>query len=497
MISDINIYLVIDRLLPEDNYAIINNQLNNPSSPQDLGGFFDLLSGEINHSIINLTVQSKFTLTINSKIESEFYQDINSSAFLEVNGTVLENGGTSNVLTQMQNFTETLVGRPIQAYKFDEATQEENLIYDGFIAVIPDSINRQSGTQFTLICNTTLAQLAQISSNANWDDSTQKYGNIFSTISGNTINYDELVTQIRIGSLSEDSEVIKIDGNATPMPEEVWAVILPNKDRLSVLKEILVPYSRVIYQAEDGNIIIQPLFINDKVSDIFNINCYNNYNGTWLGFNSRNAASQIPNRVDVLFGVSVPVNIFQNSELGSIADIYASAPKINKQTNLIESSNLAGILDYSQVYSTSTRLYNSGKFVMPVMETLSLDNSLFLNSILMNSVLSLYTSKDFMYSNIYVSGSNENNSIALLYAQIFLAQLNAQNYNATITYDYLKVSGETSPLGKIITIDNGTNIDYHEMIVTNTSLSFTRQGGCLYTIDTCPLLSITGVWSTI
>ncbi len=497
MSSDINCFVVIGKLLDDDSFAIIDNQNSTQTNNQDMGIFFDLIKGTINHSIIDLAAPSQFTFTINSQIESQIYQEINSTAFLEVDGSIIENGGTTDLLQQMQNFTKTLGGRSINVYEVTGDTGAQKNIYNGYILFTPDSINVRSGTQFTLVCNTILSQLSQISSNASWQDSTETYGNIFSTLSGNTINYDELLTQIRVGSLSADSSVIKIDGNAQQMPETVWAVILPNKDRLSVVKEILVPYSRIIYQKENGDIVIQPLFINDRVDDIFNVNCYNNYNSTWLDFDSRNAAPSIPNRIDVLFGVSVPANIFGNPDAANLPDIYASTPKIDRTTNTIQSSNLPGVLDYSTVYSTSVRLYNSGKFIMPLMETLSLDNSLFLNAGLLNSITGLYNSSDFSYSNIYVSGDQQTNSIALLYSQIYMAQLNTQNYNATLTYDYLKVSEVGSPLGKIITIDNAPNLDYHEMLVMKTSFSFGVNTGTLYTIETCPLLSICGVWSTI
>lgn len=503
MISDMNIEVVIGELLPGDKIATINNQnsaSNNPfnvklNKQNDLGIFFDLLDGEINHSIINLDIESKVTLTINSNVENAILEDVAFSITdVDLSGSLIPTN--KDFLEVLQQFTKTLIGRPIQIFKYLPSTNIAECIFDGYISGDPGAIRVQSGTQIVLICNTVLSQLSQISSNSSWQDATQKYGNIFTGITGNTVNYQQLLTSLREGSLSEDSTVIQTDGAARPMPENVWAVIIPNKARLNVIREILIPYSRVIFQQENGDISIQPLFIDDPVEDIFNVNCFNNYYHVWTSFASRNNSSHLPNRIDVQFGVNLPYDQFGSPNVADNSS-YASTPKINTTTNLVESFQVENAVDYSTVYSSSTRLYNSGKFSMPLMITLSIDNSLLLDDNLLNGIMSLYNSKDFVYSNVYVSGSQKQNSIALLYSQIFMAQSNVNNYNATITYDYTKVADAASPLGKIISIWNASNIDYHDMIVIGTSLTFSPESGTLYTIDTAPLLSITGVWSTV
>ena len=78
--SDLNFIVKILPLNDNDISATINNQaprtLQSPDKLQDVGIFFDLLSGELNHSILDLTIKSKLTFTINSLFETQFIDDI-------------------------------------------------------------------------------------------------------------------------------------------------------------------------------------------------------------------------------------------------------------------------------------------------------------------------------------------------------------------------------------------------------------------------------------
>lgn len=495
MISDLNFIVIIDRLLDDDAFAIINNQSEgSAANNRDFGFFFDLMKGSISHHLTNIDAITKLTFTINSRVEQQFQNELNGDALLRAQSGLIQNGGQSNLLDEFRGFVSTLVGRPL---KVIEITDTDQIVkFDGFIALDPGTISAQSGTLFTLVGKTKLGQLSQMSSNGSWQDATQSYGNIFTGLSANQINFDNLIDDLFTGTLLEGVEYIQPQGNANPIPDKVWAVILPNKMRIDVIQEILIPYSRIIFQKEDGTISIQPLFVDDTADEVYSINCFNNYNATWIGFNAMNAASTIPNRMDVLWGIAMPYDQFGDGSVPN-EDIFCSTPKIDKSTNKILPLNIEDVIDYATVYKTSARLYNSGKFIMPIMETLNLDSSLILNASLLNAVLQLYDTKDFIYSNIYVSGDTQLNGIALLYSQIFMAQINIKNYNATITYDYLRLKGAQSPLGKIVTINNASNIDYKDMLVMGTSLDFDADRGTLYTIDTCPLLSITGVWSKL
>lgn len=493
MISDFNFIVTIAPLNTGDYFATINNQAPYPNpaaNPMDLGSYFDLLSGELNNSIINLGIKSRLNFTINSRVENAFQQDTASDSGSNTPG------GSSSLLSQLESFTKDLEGRPVQVQCVNPDGTID-IVYVGYVSINPGSISAQNGTQFQLTCRTVLGQLGILASNNSWDQATQTYGNVFSLLNANTIDYNTLLTVIRQGSLSQDSNLIINDGAANPVPSTVWATIVPNKDKLSVLREVLLPYSRIIYQQDNGDIYVQPLFVDDTADPIFTVNCFNNYQNTWIGFNSQNAAAEIPNRVDVIFGANLPYDPFGDPNADSNTDIFATTPKINISTNQIVPLGVSGVLDYSTVYSTSTRLYNSGKYIMPLMVNLGIDNSLLLNAPLLNSLSQMYKSKDFAYSNVYVSGVGQFNSLALLYSQIYMAQINVENYNATITYDYNKVYQADSPLAQIVSIYNADNIDYFQMVCVNTTLSFGEADGTNFTINTAPLLSITGIWSSV
>ena len=342
-----------------------------------------------------------------------------------------------------------------------------------------------------MTCISILGQLGIMTSNGSWNSATRQYGNIFSTISANQVNYQQLLSVIRNGTLSSTSNLLINDGSAKSLPSKVWALIIPDKTRLEVLKEILTPYSRIIYQKENGDITIQPLFIDDKADDIYSVNYYsNNYN--WISISGINNASKIPNRIDVIFGTTLPIPLFGS---GVDPNIFASAPRISSN-NKIENTNIS-TLNYANIYKSSARLYNSGLFIMPKQSTITVDNSMLLNQNLLNLLTGIYNTKDLFNSIIYKNdtGNTIINTLPQLYAQMYLAMENVTNYNATVVYDYLKVIVAESPLGKIINIDNFGTIDYPSMLVSRTQLNLTLSGST-YEVDTVPLLSITGVWYT-
>lgn len=473
--SDISVTISIDKLLPTDFIAIINNL--NPLKPyniddNDLGRYFDFLNGTIINDIIDQSVESKILIKTNSNL-NELLLDIST----------------------VTDFIDTLIGRPITVYTsyYNKQTniQYQKINFKGFISNTPSGLNHSDGGTIELTCISILGQLGIMTSNGSWNSATRQYGNIFSTISANQVNYQQLLSVIRNGTLSSTSNLLINDGSAKSLPSKVWALIIPDKTRLEVLKEILTPYSRIIYQKENGDITIQPLFIDDKADDIYSVNYYsNNYN--WISISGINNASKIPNRIDVIFGTTLPIPLFGS---GVDPNIFASAPRISSN-NKIENTNIS-TLNYANIYKSSARLYNSGLFIMPKQSTITVDNSMLLNQNLLNLLTGIYNTKDLFNSIIYKNdtGNTIINTLPQLYAQMYLAMENVTNYNATVVYDYLKVIVAESPLGKIINIDNFGTIDYPSMLVSRTQLNLTLSGST-YEVDTVPLLSITGVWYT-
>ena len=94
--SDISVTISIDKLLPTDFIAIINNL--NPLKPyniddNDLGRYFDFLNGTIINDIIDQSVESKILIKTNSNL-NELLLDIST----------------------VTDFIDTLIGRPITVY---------------------------------------------------------------------------------------------------------------------------------------------------------------------------------------------------------------------------------------------------------------------------------------------------------------------------------------------------------------------------------------------
>lgn len=481
MVSDIQYTITLTSLVGR-NTTISNAQTDD--NPNNLGRYIDLASLKLSHSILDVQTESTIELTLNNNAE------YNPESIPDLKRTLANMCGFGVVVT---------------------ATTSENpyprVIFDGYVSKIPSTLSVKGGSKFILICKTKLAQLGTITSNGSWDDSTQKYNTYFTLISGNTINFKLLLSEIIKGTLLEgmsinsgDKGIYIINEKAEPLPSEVWAVIIPTKTRLDVLREILIAYNRIIYQRQDGSVIIKPLF-KDNIGefgsgsgttiydvDVTTNNGMNNYNV--LNITCVKNAPNIPNRVDVMFGASPPTPLFNSPEaLNLTNEVYAVAP------NVIASSNIINSVDfYATVYPTSVALYNSRKFVMPKMATISLGNDIFTDAFLMNSLKG-----NFKYSNIFYSSKEmqTHSMTAQLYAQLFLAEINTTNYNATIVYDYTQLCGILGfdlNLTGIINIEGMYELDYNQMMIASSEVVFNNNEGSIEICTTVPLLSITACW---
>lgn len=454
------IQITIARLLDEPEYAVIDSAQNNPKTNiHDLGYLFDFMSCNLNHNLIDSTVSSEIIITNNSN-------------------------ETSNNLSNIISLTGSLRGRPISC------TLNNKIVFSGYIVNVSSSLNKSKGTQYILECKTLLAQLAEMSSNGSWEESTQRYGNVFTTLASNKLIFNSFLKAICQGTLLENIPISIFNGKAQPLPSgSIWGALLPNKPRLNVIQDILNTYSRLIYQKEDGTITISPLFVDNFIDSSFNVDIANNKN--YISYTSSNKATTLPNRVDVFFGCNVPVALYGTPK--TTPEIFASAPLVDKNNKISTNCQMCGI-KYTDVYKTSTRLYNSGKFIMPIQQTLSLDNGIWLDSTLLNAITSSYVSKDFQLSVIYKSGDVSRNSIPALFSQRYLAMINADNYTSTIVYDYNVLNNKENPIGKVITVSNDYNLDYSQMLVLSSSLLITNKGGTNITLTTVPLFSICPVW---
>jgi hypothetical protein len=514
--TNLSYTVYINPLIEGDYYATIQTSSQYSNDANDLGMFFDLTKASIKHSILDLNAITTIDLTINSYFESVARNKNTAS------NDVITNLANTYDTNNLNELLKTLVGRVVQVVVTSQKPFKNGaitkVIYTGYICKKPFSVSVKSGTQFTLTCRTLLSQLNQMSSNDSWNVTTQQYKNVFTTVSTNKVNTALLFSKIVEGTLinsstalSDKSDIdIKNLGNMPPLPNNLWALIVPNKTKLEILREILIAYNRIIWQDEDGTIYVQPLYINDFADYVYNVDIlYNGTNtysdntiiipnriGNYLDIQGVNNAAEVVNRVDVIFALPVFASYKGNDAIDNQkSQIFASAPFIDRNTNQIIETPMVknkGEVDYVNVYKTSTRLYNSGKWTMATQKPLSIDDALSNN--IMSNVLN---SADFKYSNVWYSNSPEYNKWVQFYSQLFLAEINVTNYNVEIIYDYNDVVNNSSPLAKIITINNYDEIDYEDNICIETVLSIDSSKGSNYKITTAPLLSITATWDTI
>ncbi len=471
--NDLTPYFVItiSPLNDTDDYAVIFNQNNSLETDfatisadydgsLDLGAFLRYKFMSLNNSIINLSVPSSITFNLSIS------KDIPARVF---------------------DFCNTLSGRKITVQSSANGITKTE--FTGFIDKIDNGINLKSGTQFTVPMFTLLEQLNKLTSNGSWDDSIRKYKNVFSTLSGDFIDREILFSGLFEGSLLEGTKVTYLNGNFTPLPSKLWAVIVPSKTRLMVIREILAAYSRIIYQDPDGSVMVKALSIDDVCDEVYNVDLANTLNKIWIESSSVNNAIGLNNRVDVTFAVNVPINQFGAPAEYAPPNIYATCPIISSD-NKVEPQT--SILSYTDIYKTSTRLYNSGKWCMPDQRIVSLGNNVLLDTILANLLIIPYE-----YSGVKYSADNKYNSLALFYSQLYMAEVNATNYNATIQYDYVGCNALAlrSPLAKIVNIQNCSDLDYPDNLVTESFLTVSLGLGSIFAINTAPLLSITAAWT--
>jgi hypothetical protein len=491
-ITDVVYTILIDRLNPDDLFATITNSLDNPSGilNNDVGRFLNWNSLELSNTINSPNqASSKITLITSTKYNADHYRGLTDSS--------------------LDDFMKTLVGRPISVQVSYTATSglgysdasiqlgtikeaKTKTVYVGYISQPPQSVTITGGAKFTLTCKPRIGQLDKISSNSSWDDSTSTYKNTFSTVSSNILDKSQINTLIYQNTILSGMPLTISDGSSAPLPDEIWSFMIPYKNRFTIITELITPYSRLFFQKEDGTLTIQPLFYDDLAAEEFFVDVQTNSNKNYLIANGVNNSLELSNRVDCYFGYVPPVAMF-GAPGGLPVQIYCTAPFIDND-NKISSATLANGVKYADVYKTSARLYNSGKYCMPQMRNVDLDNELIKNSVLLNALSSIYGSNSLSNSVVRKSAAVEFNTIPQLYSQLFLAEINANAYSATILYDYLKVINVENPLGKIVTISGLSSLDYEQNIVTDTVLSVDADLGSVFLIQTSPLFSITAAW---
>lgn len=496
IVSNVDYTITIEKLLPEDDYATITSYNDDitRADDSDMGKYLSWSGFDLVNSIIE-PAQAKSNLTL---ITSNFY----NAGYNTFAG--IDDGATVSIKDRVHNFLKTLTGRKISVsvtYSvYSESNQsfteqsKEKTVFVGYIARRPENVTPNGGAKFTLECLPLIAQLNCLSPNASWQDTTETYDNPATTVVGTLLNRKNFEKLIYNNTILDKSKLEYINPEGyDPLPEELWTFLLPNRNRLPTINELLVPYSRILYQKANGDLFIAPLFYDDKTDPVFDIDAKDNsQTKNWLAVNGVNSSIDLPNRIDVTLGVTIPGSSYDLPDYDSLKQIACSAPYIiDGKISSIPQNNLK----YTEIYKTSTRLYNSGKWIMPQMRPLSIDNAVTdPNSTIAATLMAPYKTWQFMNSVTNSSTLNNSNSIAQLYAQIYLAEINTNAYTSVVAYDYMAVIDADDPLAKIVNIANLDALDYADNLVTETVLSVSADAGSLFVIKTAPLLSILGCW---
>jgi len=524
-VTQLDYTIVIDELLEGDEYAVIssesdNNDVTTAESELDVGVYLNWRSFRLGNSIldpskaegeISLITSNLYNTILQSQYDDEEEYRVVDKVYnflstlegrkvtvsvkyelletTEVVDVAYSDAGNFNYLTGSN--TSPLVTPTKETKRTNYATSsDEKTIYVGYITQSPQTASSKGGAAFTIKCSPLIAQLDILSPNTSWSDSTETYGGATPSTVANSWTKKQFEMLIRDNTLLSDTPlkyVTSPDYKGLP-DKDIWAFIIPSINRLPTINQVLCPYSLVFYQQADGTLLITPLFYDDDADPAFFIDVEYNDAKNWVDFRAVNSSLTIPNRVDATL-VNLPGSGFGLSTEDSMRSIYASAPYIvdNKISDLPGDG-----LKYTEVYRTSTRLYNSGKFTMPQIRNIQVDNALTdPDSIFANSLIAV---TKLTNSSVNSSAENKNNYIPQLYAQIYLAEMNVKAYNAIVVYDYLTVINAEDPLGKIVNIANSTKLDYPDNIVTDTTISCDSTNGSLFVIKTAPLLSITGSW---
>ncbi len=190
--------------------------------------------------------------------------------------------------------------------------------------------------------------------------------------------------------------------NFLGLESKVWFYGSMNKTRLESVRDMLMPYQRVIYQDEKGIINISPLSLQ-KSSDqkyIFDLTTNDNINGNpWLSFTLIDNSANVPNRTYAML-IPIGVNIANKNE-GQSTVVAVSTPETD-----------------NGFFTRETKLLNSGEFEQSTSYTCDLGT----NMITDPSMLT-YLSSGGNSLTASLSGNSPQGSpgIAKLYSVIFMA----------------------------------------------------------------------------
>lgn len=391
-------------------------------------------------------------------------------------------------------------GQEINVYAIADGSTSLQLIFAGWIRSIDRTCTIQ-GSYMRLNIDNVLGQLTILGSNTNYNSATQQYNTIMLNISANQVNTLNFLNTIATGSLLNDipynqqttltkSEQwftfingASVPRGASPLPDTLWALCQVNKPRDDVVREILFPYNRIMWQNPQGEYIIQPLFYDDKADSAWNVDLFGN-GGNWLSWETSDHAGEMINRIDCQFAAILPLNQHGNPKYTD-NNIYVSA-----------SPN-------PTYYPRMNQLISSGLFDTSILTTKALDSSLITDASLIDSLtqaLGYPEVQTLLKENqVHLSPNDKNaNTVPAIYSSNEMAINNMKAYTATIVYDYNNQTDESGfldmPLAKIVDFTSQGLLEYDSMLCFSCSLNIDANSGATLLANFTPIGSIVGTY---
>ena len=373
-----------------------------------------------------------------------------------------------------------------------------NVIFSGYIRV-KQFVRNVNGTFLYLVIDNTLGQLRDMSVNTSWNQATQAYDTIMTNIQGSTLSLDTLLKAVGKGTLltavPDNADAIAlssgltwwnyVNGQAPALPTKIWAVAQTNKVRDDLIRELLFPYNRLIFQKPDGTINIQPLFYDDTASPFWDIDITDNNLTSWLDIKLLDESANVINRIDCQFAAILPF------------DQYGATSSTDNNYYISSFAN-------PKYYKRINDLLESGIFSSSRLMQKALSTDIITDSSLLNSFISAYGYNNLQtlskFNKIYKKPSQiDNVTIPQIYASNQMASNLINAYNAEISIDYSKMIDLDGnplefPLGKIITIESYGELDYNSMLCSMCSFNLDNSTGSTLKLTLFPLESVTGKW---
>ena len=285
-------------------------------------------------------------------------------------------------------------------------------------------------------------------------------------LSNGSIQYS-LMQVAQSQNLYNDPNVFFIDDR---IPDKVWIYSDLNTNRDAVLRQAFSAWNVIMFQNEQGNVSIQPLYIDDLAEEVWN-----------------NLASfgNINYQFDDNAGVA----------LNQLIQYYMIPPVIEttgaKLTKEVSDDIRAFISPNTQYYPRESALYLSNNYTVGILTGKSIDNSLIKNPTALDYVTLISAN-----GNKFTTVAGTPDSVVQLYGQQEFAQncINAYNLMVTIPADRTYVDYDL-PLSQTMTITLDDDVLTNtSMVCTDIGVMWSVDNGAIITLGLAPIYSVAGAW---